>query len=234
MLPNGVRYAVRRNGVPPGQVAVRVRIDAGSLMEKDGERGYAHLLEHLSFRGSTFVPDGDSKRIWQRLGVTFGSDSNASTSFTQTVYNLDLPDADDAGLDESFKILAGMMSGPTITPESLGAERPVVMAEAREQPGPQVRWTDAMFELMFSGQPLAQAQADRHHRDAERRDRRERQGIPRPLVPARARGGGGGRRRPRRQARGAGRQAFLRLARQRPGARHARFRQAPGRTARRA
>ncbi|WP_163360505.1 insulinase family protein, partial [Klebsiella aerogenes] len=85
------RYAVRKNGVPPGQVSVRVRMDVGSLMEQDSERGFAHLLEHLSFRGSVHVPDGESKRIWQRLGVTFGSDSNASTTFTATTYKLDLP-----------------------------------------------------------------------------------------------------------------------------------------------
>ena len=154
-LPNGVRYAVRRNGVPPGQVAVRVRIDAGSLMETDSERGYAHLLEHLSFRESTFVPDGDSKQIWQRLGVTFGSDSNAQTTFTQTVYKLDLPNATDTGLDESMKILAGMMYGPGLSAKSLNAERPVVLAEAREQPGAQSRLQDAMFGLMFAGQPAA-------------------------------------------------------------------------------
>ncbi|WP_404334884.1 M16 family metallopeptidase [Sphingomonas sp. MMS12-HWE2-04] len=154
-LSNGVRYAVRKNGVPPGQVSVRVRIDAGSLMEQDSERGFAHLIEHLSFRGSTYVPDGESKRIWQRLGVTFGSDSNASTTFTQTVYKLDLPSATPAGLDESFKILAGMMTGPAITAQALTAERPVVLAEAREQPGPQKRLQDAMLDLMFAGQPLA-------------------------------------------------------------------------------
>jgi zinc protease len=154
-LPNGLRYAVRKNGVPPGQVSVRVRIDAGSLNEQESERGFAHLLEHLSFRGSTFVPDGESKRIWQRLGVTFGSDSNASTTFTQTVYKLDLPTATPQGLDESFKILAGMMSAPAITQTSLNAERPVVLAEAREQPGAQERLQDAMLGLMFAGQPVA-------------------------------------------------------------------------------
>lgn len=154
-LSNGVRYAVRKNGVPPGQVSVRVRIDAGSLNEQESERGFAHLLEHLSFRGSTFVPDGESKRIWQRLGVTFGSDSNASTTFTQTVYKLDLPTATPAGLDESFKILVGMMSAPAITQASLDAERPVVLAEAREQPGAQERLQDTMLGLMFAGQPVA-------------------------------------------------------------------------------
>jgi len=155
-LPNGLRYAVRRNGVPPGQVSVRVRIDAGALHEQDSERGYAHLLEHLSFRGSVHVPDGESKRIWQRLGVTFGSDSNASTTFTQTVYKLDLPMASPQGLDESFKILSGMMTGPNISQEALDAERPVVLAEAREQPGPRQRLQDTMLDLTFAGQPVAE------------------------------------------------------------------------------
>ncbi|MET4895594.1 insulinase family protein [Sphingomonadaceae bacterium jetA1] len=155
-LANGLRFAVRRNGVPPGQVAVRVRIDAGSLNERDSERGFAHLIEHLSFRGSQHVPDGEAKRIWQRLGATFGSDSNATTTPTQTVYQLDLPGATEAGLDESLKILAGMMSAPSITAQSLGAERPVVLAERREQPGPQVRYSDKVRETFFAGQPLAE------------------------------------------------------------------------------
>ena len=53
VLENGLRYAVKDNGVPPGQVSVRVRIDVGSLMERDDERGFAHFLEHLAFRGSS-------------------------------------------------------------------------------------------------------------------------------------------------------------------------------------
>src|SRR5437660_1393727 len=97
-LSTGLRYAVRKNGVPPGQVAVRVRIDAGSLNERDSEQGYAHLIEHLSFRGSKYVPDGEAKRVWQRFGATFGSDSNAQTTATQTVYKLDLPGATEGGL----------------------------------------------------------------------------------------------------------------------------------------
>ncbi|NCU11677.1 MAG: insulinase family protein, partial [Sphingomonadaceae bacterium] len=48
-LPNGVRYVVRKNGVPPGQVSIRVRMDVGSLYERDHERGFSHLLEHMVF-----------------------------------------------------------------------------------------------------------------------------------------------------------------------------------------
>ncbi len=154
-LSNGLRYAVRRNGVPPGQVSIRLRIDAGSLMEHMDEQGYAHFMEHLTFRGSKHVPDGESKRIWQRLGVTFGSDSNAQTTPTGTTYALDLPQATPAGLGESMKILAGMMAEPNIVDSAVNAERAVVLAEKRESDGPQMRISDASRQHFFAGQPMA-------------------------------------------------------------------------------
>src|SRR5690606_9991296 len=73
-LDNGMRYAVRKNGVPPGQVSIRIRIDAGSLHEQDSERGFAHLVEHLTFRESKYLEPGEAISRWQRLGATFGSD----------------------------------------------------------------------------------------------------------------------------------------------------------------
>lgn len=155
VLPNGVRYAVRRNGVPPGQVSVRVNIEAGSLMERDNERGYAHFIEHLSFRGSRYVADGESIKIWQRLGATFGSDTNASTTNTQTIYKLDLPNATRSGLDESVKILSGMMAAPQLKSDQVESERRTVLAEAREQSGPEVRVGEATRAHLFAGQLLA-------------------------------------------------------------------------------
>ena len=153
-LPNGLRYAVRRNGVPPGQVSIRLAIDAGSLNERVGEAGYAHYNEHLSFRGSRYVPDGEAKRLWQRLGATFGSDTNASTTPTQTIYKLDLPAATPEGLDESVKILSGMMAAPEITQAEVDAERRTVLAELREGSGADQRVGDATRKLFFEGQAL--------------------------------------------------------------------------------
>ena len=154
-LPNGLRYAVRKNGVPPGQVSIRVRIDAGSLYENEQEQGFAHFMEHLVFRGSTYVADNEAKRTWQRLGATFGSDTNAQTSFTQTVFKLDLPSATIETVDESLRILSGMMEAPSFDETVVSSERPVVMAEQREAPGPQVRYGDALRATMFAGQPFA-------------------------------------------------------------------------------
>jgi len=154
-LDNGLRYAVKRNGVPPGQVSIRMRMDVGSLMETEREQGFAHFMEHLTFRGSTHVPDGEAKRVWQRLGATFGSDSNAETSPTQTVYKLDLPDANRTSLDESLKILSGMASSPGLSITAVNAERPVVLAELRERAGPQSNVQNATRKLFFAGQLLA-------------------------------------------------------------------------------
>lgn len=155
VLPNGLKYAVKRNQVPQGQVSVRVRIDAGALYEEDDEQGFAHLIEHLSFRGSEYVPDGESKRIWQRLGVVFGSDSNAQTTPTQTTYKLDLPGSTPAKLDESMKIIAGMMRSPNISESALNAERSIVLAELRENSGAQADFGNRMREHIFQGQRLA-------------------------------------------------------------------------------
>ncbi|MGN6291061.1 MAG: M16 family metallopeptidase [Sphingopyxis terrae] len=156
VLPNGLRYAVRNNGVPPGQVSIRVRMDVGSMFETDSERGFAHLLEHLTFRGSLHIPDGETKRIWQRFGVTFGSDSNAQTTPTQTVYQLDLPSVTSTTLDESMKLLSGMVREPRITDAAVTAERGVVLSELREQDGPQKRIADATSAHLFAGQLLGE------------------------------------------------------------------------------
>ncbi len=154
-LPNGLRYAVRKNGVPPDQVSIRVRIDAGSLHEKDSEQGYAHLLEHLLFRESRYLGPAMAIPTWQRLGATFGSDTNAETSPTHTVYKLDLPNVDEVKLAESMKILSGMVRAPVLSDANVQAEVPIVLAEKRERGGPQQRAAERTRETLFAGQKLA-------------------------------------------------------------------------------
>ena len=154
-MPNGLRYAVRRNGVPPGQVSIRVRIDAGSLYERDAERGYAHLLEHLLFRESKYLGPAQAIPTWQRLGATFGSDTNAETSPTHTVFKLDLPGVTPAKLDESMKLLSGMVREPVLSTRNVKAEVPIVLAEKRENGGPAERTADKTRETLFAGQLLA-------------------------------------------------------------------------------
>lgn len=155
-LKNGVRYAVRRNSVPPGQVSIRIRVDAGSLYERRDEQGYAHLLEHLLFRQSKYLAEGQAIPTWQRLGATFGSDTNAETTPTHTVYKLDLPNSTPASLEESFRLLSGMIREPALTQANIDTEVPIVLAEKRERGGASQRVSEATRSLFFAGQPLAE------------------------------------------------------------------------------
>ena len=154
-LPNGLRYAVRKNGVPPGQVSIRIRIDAGSMNETDSEQGYAHLLEHLLFRQSRYLGEAQAIPTWQRLGASFGNDTNAETTPTQTVYKLDLPNATTSSLDESFRLLSGMVTAPTLSEANIRTEVPIVLAEMRERGGAAQRVQEAMRQIFYAGQPLA-------------------------------------------------------------------------------
>ena len=154
-MDNGLRYAVRRNGVPPKQVSIRVRVDAGSMHEQDPEQGYAHLLEHLLFRESKYLGPAEAIAAWQRLGATFGSDANAETSPTHTAFKLDIPNIDNAKLAESFKLLSGMIREPVLSEANVSAERPIVLAEKRERGGAAQRIADMTRQTLFSGQRLA-------------------------------------------------------------------------------
>jgi zinc protease len=155
VLPNGLRYAVRHNGVPPGQVSVRVVADVGSLYETDAQQGYAHLIEHLTFRDSKYLKSGEAIPTWQKLGATFGSDTNAETSPTETVYKLDVPNASPEVVDTTFKLLSGMIAAPIFTPQGVRTEVPIVLAEMRERQGPESRVIEATRAAFFKGQPLA-------------------------------------------------------------------------------
>ncbi|MEM9501421.1 MAG: pitrilysin family protein, partial [Pseudomonadota bacterium] len=155
-MDNGLRYAVRRNGVPPGQVSIRVRVDVGSLHERDHEQGYAHLLEHLLFRESQYLGQAEAIAAWQRLGATFGSDANAETSPTHTAYKLDIPNIDRAKLHESFKLLSGMVKAPVLSEENVAAELPIVLAEKRERGGAGERVSTFTRRTFFAGQRLAE------------------------------------------------------------------------------
>jgi len=136
ILPNGLRYAVRQNKYPANTLAIRLRIDAGALMEREDEQGYAHFIEHMTFRGTKSVPDGEGVRIWQRLGARFGTDTNAFTGLTQTLYQLDLPKNDPASMDTALNTLDEMVTSANFDPKLVNIERNVVTAERelRETP----------------------------------------------------------------------------------------------------
>ncbi len=151
-LPNGLRYAVMHNATPPGQMSMRLLIGSGSLAETDAQRGLAHFLEHMAFRGSKDVPDGEMMRILQRKGVAPGADSNAATDFTTTSYRLDFPQSDADSIATSLKLLRAIASELSITPTAVDAERGVVLSEERTRDGPGLHAQQSLIDFQLQGQ----------------------------------------------------------------------------------
>jgi zinc protease len=130
-LENGVRYVVLSNHEPRGRASLRLLILAGSLNEKEDQRGIAHFLEHMAFNGSTRYPPGTLVEFFQRMGMSFGADINANTSFDRTVYRLELPHADNATLAEGINVFSDYAGGLLLTDEQIDRERGVILAEKR-------------------------------------------------------------------------------------------------------
>ena len=138
-LDNGMRYAIRRNATPQGTAMVRMRIDSGSLEEREDERGLAHFLEHMAFNGSTGIPEGEMVKLLEREGLAFGADTNASTGFESITYMLNLPRNDAKLLDTALMLMRETASELTISDAAVERERGVILAERRDRAGFQQR-----------------------------------------------------------------------------------------------
>lgn len=156
VLPNGMQYAIMRNATPPGQASFRLRIDAGSLMEDEDQRGLAHFMEHMAFNGTTNIPENELLRILERHGLAFGADTNAYTSFDETVYMLELPRADEAIVDDALRVMREQVSEALMAPESIDAERDVIVGEQRLRNVPALRALEAQLKLLAPGQRISE------------------------------------------------------------------------------
>jgi zinc protease len=153
-LPNGMRYAIRRNATPPGGASLRLRIDAGSLHEGEDQRGLAHFLEHMVLNGTANVPEGEFVRRLERHGLRFGPDTNASTEFQQTVYKLDLPRTDAETVDTALFLLREVAGEATLAASAIDAERGIIQSEERTRAGPQLNTLIDELGYMLPGQLL--------------------------------------------------------------------------------
>lgn len=151
-LENGMRFAVKRNATPPGQAAIRFRIGAGSLDENDNQQGLAHFLEHMAFKGSTHVAEGEMIRILQRKGLAFGPDTNANTSYDETVYSLDLPEVDADTLSTGLMLMRETASELTLDAGAFDRERGVILSEERLRDTPQYRAAIGVTNSLLAGQ----------------------------------------------------------------------------------
>lgn len=147
-LDNGLRYALLRNPEPRGRVSARLAIKAGSVYENENQRGIAHFLEHMAFNGSRHYPKANVVEFFQRLGMNFGGDTNASTGFDRTIYQLELPDTKIETLRESLTYFADVAGGLLLDPVEIEKERGIILSEKRARDSVGLRTFVAELEFL--------------------------------------------------------------------------------------
>jgi len=148
-LPNGVRYVIYPNKEPQGRASLRLLVEAGSLHEKEDQRGVAHFLEHMAFNGSKHYAPGTLVEFFQRMGMSFGGDTNASTGFDRTQYMLELAHTDAKTLAEGLQVLADDASGLLLLDSEIDKERGIILSEKRARDNVGFRTFVAQFEFML-------------------------------------------------------------------------------------
>lgn len=154
VLPNGMHYAIMHNATPPGQASLRLHFNAGSLMERDDQLGLAHFMEHMAFNGTTHIPKKDLIAILERLGLAFGADLNAATSYDQTFYMLDLPKTDEQTLTTGLFVLREQGSEALMKQDDINSERGVIRGEERLRNTPQSRASNKLMAILAKGQKI--------------------------------------------------------------------------------
>lgn len=128
-LENGLRYVILPHDEPPGRASIRIYMDVGSLMEEDDQQGMAHFLEHMAFNGSRHFKGGEMVEYFQRLGMGFGADTNAHTSFKETVYMLELPKVEPKYIAEGLQLFRDDLDGMLLGETEIDKERGIILSE---------------------------------------------------------------------------------------------------------
>jgi zinc protease len=155
VLPNGMHYFVRANAYPAKRAELRLAVNAGSLVEDDDQRGMAHVIEHMGFNGTTHFKKNELVNYLQSIGVRFGADLNAFTSFDETVYMLQVPTDTARILEQGVTVLEDWAHGQLFDSTEVANERGVVVEEWRMGKGTFDRMRQQFWPVLFRGSRYA-------------------------------------------------------------------------------
>jgi len=148
-LPNGLNVIYHVDHTTP-VAAVLLIYNVGSKMEQPGKTGFAHLFEHMMFKGSKNVADGQHFALLEAAGGRAGSDINGTTSWDRTNYFEQIPSNQlELGLWLESDRMGTLTQ--TLTKEKLDNQREVVKNERRQSIDnqPYGTWLEKSGELLF-------------------------------------------------------------------------------------
>ncbi len=128
---NGFRYVLMENKEPQHRVGLYLNVQAGSLNETKEQQGAAHFLEHMMFNGSIHFQPGELVEYFQSIGMDFGRDTNAHTSYDETVYKIILPSGKMEEVDKGLLVMRDYARGALLLEEEVSRERGVIFSEKR-------------------------------------------------------------------------------------------------------
>jgi zinc protease len=160
ILPSGLRYFILENAKPENRAYLTLAVNAGSVLENDDEQGLAHFVEHMAFNGTARFPGTELVNYLRSLGMRFGPEVNAYTSFDKTVYGIEVPV--ESGKDGIRRIPATALAviddwtrAVTFDPSSMDNERLVILEEYRSRLGAWDRIRQKWLPVLFRGSPYA-------------------------------------------------------------------------------
>ena len=129
-LPNGFQYSLVKNSKPKQQAEIRLYVKAGALDESENQRGLAHFVEHMAFNGIKHFKKNELTDYLESIGMVYGGDLNANTSYGRTVYMLSVPLKDD-NLEKSLTIVRDWADGLNFDAMEYDKERNIILEERR-------------------------------------------------------------------------------------------------------
>lgn len=154
-LDNGFTYYLHSNPKPENRIEFRLAVNAGSILEDDDQLGLAHFTEHMLFNGTENFKKNEIVDFLQNMGLEFGGDLNAYTSFDETVYILPVPTDKEGNLDKAMRVLSDWSHRATMDDEEIDKERGVVTEEWRLGRGASQRMREATWPVIFRGSRYA-------------------------------------------------------------------------------
>ncbi len=156
VLDNGLRVYLRKHGKPEKRASLRLVVNAGSVLETEEQRGLAHFVEHMAFNGTRLFRKQEIVDYLERVGMRFGQDANASTSFDETIYTFEVPTDDAQILDKGLVILQQMAHEVSFDPDEVEREKKVVIEEWRLGRGAGMRVMEQILPVIFKGSRYAE------------------------------------------------------------------------------
>lgn len=130
-LENGLTYYIRHNDEPMNRAELWLAVNAGSVLEEEDQQGLAHFLEHMLFNGTENFPEFGVVDFLESIGMEFGPDVNARTSFDETVYTIQVPMDNGEALETGMQVLADWAARATLDADAIDQERGIIVEEWR-------------------------------------------------------------------------------------------------------